>query len=127
MESADRLRVVVAEDNEDLRSLNQTLVPDEPDLNCVAAVSSIDAVLDAGQRLTPQVIFLDIELEGESRLRSLPRIQAACRDTRVLISSGHVHPGIVRGALEAGAVAYVPRNRDVGELLSAIRHAGPSR
>lgn len=124
MDSAERIRVLVAEDNEDLRSMVEALVADEPDLCCIGAVSTIAQVLEAGERLSPTVIVLDIELEGESSLKSLTRIQAACRGVRVVIYSGHMHPGIVRAALEAGAVGYVAKNGDVGELLAAIRQAG---
>ncbi len=124
MDSAERIRVLVAEDNEDLRAVIEVLVSDEPDLCCVGAVSTIAAVVEAGERLAPNVVVLDIELQGESSLKSLSRIQTACRDARVLIYSGHVHPSIVRGALEAGAAGYVTKNGDVSQLLEAIRQAG---
>jgi DNA-binding NarL/FixJ family response regulator len=121
MNSDGRIRVLVAEDNEDLSAALQALVAEEADLDCVGSASSIPSLCEAGARLAPQVVVLDVELEGESSVRNLPRILEACPGSRVVMYSGHVHPAIVRGALEAGATAYVAKNGDFGELLTAIR------
>jgi DNA-binding NarL/FixJ family response regulator len=117
----DVIRVVVAEDNDDLRALMAPLINEEPDLHCSASTAYLDEVSPLIVQHQAHVVVLDMQLRGGS---VLPRLPALCRDhaaTRFVIHSGHANPELVRKTLEAGAGAYVLKSGDIDDLLVAIR------
>jgi two-component system response regulator DesR len=117
------IRVLVAEDNEDLRAAIVLLINDEPDLLCVAQTASLLDILPMATQHDVHVAVLDIELKGESSIRAFSGLRAQRPHMRIVIHSGHSHPELIRRALAAGASAYVTKSGDVDELLRAIRDA----
>jgi DNA-binding NarL/FixJ family response regulator len=116
------IRVLVAEDNDDLRDLLVTLISAEDDLECVGTASDVDAVIAActAQR-TADVLILDLELQGRSSIDVLKSVRASGSKMTIIVFSGHTHPEMIRHTLAAGANAYVPKSGDFELLLGAIR------
>ena len=96
--SAPPLRVLIAEDNDDLRALLVTLISAEPDL-----------------------LVLDLELQGRSSIDLLRAVRKSGNKITIVVFSGHAHPEMIRHTLAAGADAYVPKSGDYELLLDAIR------
>ena len=117
----DPIRVLVAEDNADLRSLVISLLDTESDLRCVAETGVLEEVVALATATNAQLVVLDIELNGKSSLASLPQLRRELPTARFLIHSGHDHPALIAGALAAGASGYVLKSGDTDELLHAIR------
>jgi DNA-binding NarL/FixJ family response regulator len=120
--SASPIRVLVAEDNEDLRDLLVTLISAEDDLKCVGTASDVDAVIAAcaGQPKA-DVLVLDLELQGRSSIDVLKSVRGSGSKMTIIVFSGHSHPEMIRHTLAAGADAYVPKSGDFELLLDAIR------
>lgn len=115
------LRVLIAEDNEDLRDLLVTLVSAEPDMKCVGAASDVDAVIAAANENHADVVVLDLELQGRSSIDVLKTVRGAGSRMTIIVFSGHSHPEMIRHTLAAGADAYVPKSGEFQLLLDAIR------
>lgn len=124
------LRVLIAEDNADLRELLVTLVSAEPDLKCVGTAEDVDAVITSTAQQIADVLVLDLELQGRSSIDVLKSVRSAGSKITIVVFSGHSHPEMIRHTLAAGADAYVPKNGDFELLLDAIRdkraHRGAS-
>ena len=120
--SASPIRVLVAEDNEDLRDLLVTLISAEDDLECIGTASDVDAVITActGQK-NADVLVLDLELQGRSSIDVLKTVRSSGSKITIIVFSGHSHPEMIRHTLAAGADAYVPKSGDFELLLDAIR------
>src|SRR4029453_17690488 len=120
--TARPLRVLIAEDNEDLRALLVTLVSAEPDLKCVGTAEDVDSVI-ARCTTDPEadVLVLDLELQGRSSIDVLKTVRGAGSKITIVVFSGHSHPEMIRHTLAAGADAYVPKTGDLQVLLDAIR------
>jgi DNA-binding NarL/FixJ family response regulator len=116
-----RLRVLIAEDNEDLRDLLVTLVSAEPDLKCVGTAESVDAVIACSAEGNADVLVLDLELQGRSSIDVLKTVRTAGSKMNIVVFSGHAHPDMIRHTLAAGADAYVQKSGDFELLLDAIR------
>jgi DNA-binding NarL/FixJ family response regulator len=119
--SEDVIRVVVAEDNDDLRALMAPLINEEADLHCAASTAYLEQVSPLITEHQAHVAILDMQLRGGS---VLPRLPTLCRDhpsTRFIIHSGHSNPELMRKAREAGAAAYVLKSGEIDELIVAIR------
>ena len=115
------LRVLIAEDNDDLRDLLVTLVSAEPDLRCVGTAQDVDAVIACTAEHKADVLVLDLELQGRSSIDVLKTVRKAGSKITIIVFSGHSHPDMVRHTLAAGADAYIPKNGDFELLLDAIR------
>ena len=115
------LRVLIAEDNDDLRDLLVTLVSAEPDLRCVGTAQDVDAVIACTAEHKADVLVLDLELQGRSSIDVLKTVRKVGSKITIIVFSGHSHPDMVRHTLAAGADAYIPKNGDFELLLDAIR------
>jgi DNA-binding NarL/FixJ family response regulator len=116
-----RLRVLIAEDNADLRELLVTLVSAEPDLKCVGTAEDVDGVIACTAEGKADVLVLDLELQGRSSIDVLKTVRSAGSKITIVVFSGHSHPEMIRHTLAAGADAYVAKNGDFELLLDAIR------
>lgn len=115
------IRIVVAEDNDDLRAVMAPLLNDYPDLQCAAVTPFLEEVAALIERHDAQVAILDIELRGGSALKQLPQLRSQFPSTRFVIHSGHSNPELVRLARSTGADAYVLKSGDFDELVAVIR------
>ena len=125
--TAPPLRVLIAEDNADLRDLLVTLVSAEPDLKCVGTAEDVDAVIASTAEHKADVLVLDLELQGRSSIDVLKAVRSNGSRITIVVFSGHSHPEMIRHTLAAGADAYVPKNGDFELLLDAIRDQRASR
>lgn len=125
--TAPPLRVLIAEDNADLRDLLVTLVSAEPDLRCVGTADDVDAVIASTAEHKADVLVLDLELQGRSSIDVLKAVRSNGSKITIVVFSGHSHPEMIRHTLAAGADAYVPKNGDFELLLDAIRDQRTSR
>lgn len=119
--TAHPIRVLVAEDNEDLRDLLVTLISAEADMKCVGTASDIEAVIASTAEHKADALVLDLELQGRSSIDVLKTVRSAGSKITIIVFSGHSHPEMIRHTLAAGADAYVPKTGDFDLLLDAIR------
>jgi len=118
--TSQRLRVLVAEDNDDLRDLLVTLISAEPDLNCIGSAKDVDTVLNSTREQQVDVLVLDLELQGRSSIDLLRTVRKDGGKLSVIVFSGHSHPEMIRHTLAAGADAYVPKPH-VDELIETVQ------
>lgn len=111
------MRVVVAEDNDDLRAVMPLLINETSSLQCLGTTAFLEEVEPLIAQHDAQVAVLDIELRGGSALKRLPALRTRFPQTRFIIHSGHSNPELIRNS---GADAYVLKSGDVEELIRTI-------
>ena len=115
------IKILIAEDNEDLRATMIALLSTEADMRCVAETDDLQQVTPLATATGPQVIVLDIELKGQSSLSRLAQLRRELPAAEFVIYSGHGLPELVAAAMAAGAGEYVLKSGDPDELVQAIR------
>lgn len=120
-EDRQTVRVLLVEDNDDLRMVMPPLLDDTPDLRCVGSTATLGELPDLIRRHQAHVVVLDIELRDGSALKQLPSLSREFPSTRFVIHSGHSNPDLIRNATAAGAAAYVRKSGDIDELIASIR------
>ena len=121
VKSAKSLRVVIVDDHAVVRAGLRVLLEREEGIEPVAeAANAADGVARAIE-FQPDLVLIDVTMPGESGIEAIPRLLAACPDTRVVVLSMHDDPGYVRGAFAAGASGYVLKEAADSELVAAIR------
>jgi two-component system response regulator DesR len=122
------IRLLLADDEDLLRSALAALLSLEDDLTVVAeAATSTDAVRLALEH-RPDIAVLDLEMPPTDGLRAAEEIRAAAhQDTHVVIVTRHARPAVLRRALAAGVRGFVPKTTPAARLAEIIRDVAAGR
>ena len=117
------ITILLADDHEVVRRGVRALIEAEPGMAVVGEAADGREVLPAIERLTPDVLVLDLLMPGQSGLDVLKAIAARRLATRVVVLSMHASEAYVAEALDGGALGYVVKDAGASELLQAVRQA----
>jgi DNA-binding NarL/FixJ family response regulator len=116
-----RTTVFVIDDHPLVREALNMLADAAGDLRVVGGSESASAAIEPLQRLSPDLVLLDIDLGHEDGLEWLPRVSAAAPGARILILTALREPARDEEALRAGARGLVLKSAPPETLLQAIR------
>ncbi len=116
------MRVLLADDQVEIRSGLRLLLDQEPDLEVAGEVAEIDGLLASTREARPDVILLDWELAGLRVAEHLPILRALRPGLRIIALSGR--PESRQAALASGADAFVSKGDQPEHLLTALRGLG---
>jgi len=117
-----RIRVLIADDQEMIRSGLRLILAAEPDINVVAEVSDGDDAVAAARRLRPDVTLMDIRMPRLDGLQATRRLLAdTAPSTRVVVLTTFDIDTYVYEALRSGASGFLLKNAPAEELVQAIR------
>jgi two-component system response regulator NreC len=121
------IRVVVADDNQIVRTGLRMLLGIARDIEVVGeAADGIDA-LGIIARLAPQVAVLDIDMPRMNGLAATKALVAGDSATRTLILTMHMAEEYRASILDAGAAGYLTKSVADSELPGAIRAVAAGR
>jgi DNA-binding NarL/FixJ family response regulator len=114
-----RPRVLVADDHAGvIRAVCRLLALD---CDIVGSVSDGGAVLDAVQRLHPDVIVVDVNLPNVNGLEACRQITLTHPETKVIVFTATNDPEVRQRSFEVGASACVFKMAGDGDLLSTVK------
>lgn len=116
--------IFIADDHPVLRSGIRSLLNDVPEFSVVGEAENGAEALETISRLKPEVIIMDITMPGLNGIEATKRITEESPDSRVIILSMHKDVFHAIDAFRAGALAYVLKDSDPGELLEAVKRVG---
>ncbi|MFB3923240.1 MAG: response regulator [Terriglobia bacterium] len=121
-------RVLLADDHEVVRKGVKALLESRPEFDIVGeAVNGREAVKKAAA-LKPDVVILDISMQGMNGLEATRQIVQETPRTQVLILTVHDSEAMACEALEAGARGYLLKSdagRDLLLALESLRQEKP--
>jgi two-component system response regulator DesR len=120
------IRVLVADDEDMIRSALAMLLRLEPDLDVVAECRSGAEALTEAARTRPDVCLLDLEMPGIDGIETAQRL-ARTVPTRTLVVTRHARPGVLRRALQAGVDGFLPKSRPAQDVAEVIRLVAAGR
>jgi two-component system response regulator DesR len=115
------IRLLIADDQDLIRSAFAALLGLEPDFEVVATVGRGDEVIDAARKHRPDVALLDIEMDGIDGLTAAAVLAEQVPGCRALILTTFGRPGYLKRAMEAGARGFVVKDAPPERLAEAIR------
>jgi two-component system, NarL family, response regulator DesR len=115
------IRLLLADDQELIRSALAVMLDLEDDFEVVASVGRGDAVIAAAREHRPDVALLDIEMPGIDGLAAAGVLAQEMPGCRSLILTTFGRPGFLRRAMESGAFGFVVKDAPPERLADAIR------
>ena len=115
-----RPRVLLAEDHPEVAKAVCRVLALECEV--VGSVADGSAVLEAVQRLQPDVIVVDLNLPNVNGLEACRQITQVNPEAKVIVFTAMNDPDIRQRAIEVGASAFVSKMAvDDGDLLSTVK------
>ena len=120
------IRVLLADDENLIRSALAQMLALEDDLEVVAEAASGAEAIAAARNTTPDVAVLDLQMpdrDGISVAEELAQVVPGCAS---LIVTSHGRPGYLKRALESGVRGFLPKTTSAVTLAQVVRlvHAG---
>ncbi|MFD5527165.1 response regulator [Streptomyces virginiae] len=119
--TARPIRILLAEDQSMVREALAALLGLEPDIEVLAQVARGDEVVAAARAHDVNVALLDIEMPGMTGIEAAAALRTELPDLRIVILTTFGRPGYLRGAMEAGASAFLVKDAPAAQLAEAVR------
>jgi len=120
-----RPRVLLADDFPDLVTAIGRLLAE--DCEVVGSVDDGGALLEAVERLQPDLIVLDLNIPTVDGLQACRQVTKAYPHVKVILVTADRDSAIMRAALAAGASAFIEKQAIGEDLLPAITRACADR
>ncbi len=114
------MKVLIVDDHAVVRQGVQRLLATIPGTLVLEAATAHEALALARKEI-PDVVILDINLEGASGLELLRRLRIENPALRILMFSMHTEAIYANRALKAGAYGYVCKSAGSEELVTAVQ------
>ncbi len=114
------LRVVIADDAEDIRFLLALRLKREGGFEVVGEACTGTEAIDVVDEYAPDVLVLDLAMPVMDGLEAIPEIKRRRPDCKIVVLSGFEEELVAKKALACGADAYLEKGAAMSELGSAI-------
>jgi len=115
------IRVGIVDDHALVREGLRLILGTQPDIEVVGEAADHAGALELVASKRPQVMLVDLTLDGADGVGLVHDLTAGNRGVRVLAVTMHQHEETVRQAFLAGAAGYVVKGAASSDLLTAVR------
>ncbi|SDF94231.1 MULTISPECIES: response regulator transcription factor [unclassified Duganella] len=116
------VRIMLVDDHKTmLWGLEKLIEGGGSDLQLVGTASNNDTALQQASALKPDVIVLDLDLEGRSSIEILPQLLQENPGVKVMILSGNRDQGLLTQAVKLGARGVVSKEAPADVVLNSLR------
>lgn len=116
------MKILVVDDHPLIReALKQVLSTLNSDIRVLEAQSAKEGFAVSEAHPDLHLILLDLGLPGEDGLESLPLLRERAPQVPVVVFSASDHPDVVRRAIDAGAMGFIPKTSSSALLVNALR------
>lgn len=118
---ADRIRILIVEDQHLIRRAFKTMLSLEPDLDVAAEAGDGHEAVRLARLIKPDVVLMDLNMPRMGGVAATREILAQKPDTRVIVLTTFDDKKSVFDAISAGAVAYLLKDAEEADILATIR------
>jgi two-component system, NarL family, response regulator NreC len=116
-----RLKVLVADDHEVMRTGVRALIEQEPGWQVCGTATNGQEAVEVARKLKPDVVVLDMTMPELDGLEALREIKHALPNTEVVIFSAYHSEEVIEQLFDAGAKSYIQKSDGSRHLVAAIK------
>ena len=120
---SELIRVLIVDDEDDIRALFEEILRDEPGIDVVGAASNAEEALSSVAEAKPDVVLMDWMMPGAPGSSATQAILSEHPDVRVVAITAGDPLQASKDMMSAGAVGFLEKGCEPGEIVSAIRSA----
>lgn len=117
------IRILIVEDQRNLREGLETLINFTPGFKCSGAFRTMEEALSRVKHDLPDIVLTDIGLPGISGIEGIQRLKELFPDLLILVLTVYDDNEKIFDALCAGACGYLLKQTEPSELLKSLREA----
>lgn len=117
----DKIKVVIVEDDRELRQLLEQLINKQVDMQVTKTFSNGRSFINEFKTLDVDVVIMDINMPGKTGIECVSETKHLRSHVQFLISTSFENHEYIFQALCAGATGYMLKSSKPAELLEAIR------
>lgn len=121
------IRVLITDDHGVVRQGLRMFLSLDGDLEVVGEARDGEEALSLARQLEPDVVLMDLLMPGMDGIEATRAIKAGMPDVEVVALTSVLEDASVANAVKAGAIGYLLKDTDAGELRRAIRAAAEGR
>jgi two-component system, NarL family, response regulator NreC len=121
------VKILIVDDHRIMREGLRAILERQPEMNVVGEASNGREAVALAHKLRPDVIVMDITMQGLNGIDATRRITSELPDTKVIGLSMNSDRRYVLEMLSAGASGYLLKNAASEELTRAIEAATANR
>ena len=118
------IRVLIADDHRLFAEALEAILAAEEGIEVVGRARNGEEAIEQAVALKPDVVLMDIAMPVVDGVEATKQIRKKVRKARVLMLTGSNARADVARAREAGAAAYVTKDRIAAQLIDAIAELG---
>lgn len=115
-----QISILLVDDHPVVREGYRRLLERRPQFSVCAEAEDVNQAYLAYKNHKPDVVVMDLALQGASGLEAVRRIREWDKDARILVFSMHAGSAFALKAFEAGAIGYITKSSPPGDLIKAV-------
>lgn len=115
-----KVSILIVDDHAVIRAGLKLLIETDERFGVCGEAGNCEDAISAAEANQPNLILLDLDLDGENALECMPALLRAAPGARVLVLTGLGDARVHSGALKAGAMGLVLKEKAAEVLLKAI-------
>jgi EAL domain-containing protein (putative c-di-GMP-specific phosphodiesterase class I)/CheY-like chemotaxis protein len=118
-----RYRVLIADDDLELRSALAEVLSGEPTLQVIGIATDAESAIELACKERPDIALVDVKMPRGGGLRVLGEVSVCSPETRIIVLSAYEDRSTVLEMLRAGAVGYLVKGTSPEQIVEAIECA----
>ena len=115
------IRFCVVDDHQVIRDGLSVLAQRDENLEFAGSVELLSEAAALLASARPDVLFLDLRLDGESSIATCTALSQRYPDVKIVIFSAYGNPELLRQSIKAGASGYILKDTSTKEIPAMLR------
>ena len=117
----NKTRILLIEDHQLVREAWNLMLSSYEDFEIIGEIDTIDAVIPAVRNFIPDVILLDLNINGELSIDLVPEICNILPNPKIIIVSMNTEYFLIKKMFQLGVKGYISKSASSKDLIAGIR------
>jgi two-component system, NarL family, invasion response regulator UvrY len=121
------IKILLVDDHDLVRHGIRRLLSDATGMQVIGEAASGEEAIDAAKTLSPDIILMDVKMEGIGGLEAIKRITRQNPKIKIIAVTVLGDEPFPSRILQAGASGYITKNAKVSEMIDAVQNVYSGR